>query len=232
MSAIPNEAFDDGKFAGIRDESFFFSPLASNSEIMISTKHLFYIIMMIAIPIMIGFERLHPVLGILIPFFLVMIIYRPRGIQMEYVIYYFLLFFVSYKKEKSNDKKTNQQDTAPLFASTSFGRLEKNKTDLKTQSQKKIRTQKIENPDDPIDLELNVGIANRLRYVDVIIGERPIARHVPVESDGKLLVSYTPGKDTGIVSVKVIPTEGGGWEGTTNTTPIASEDIILEIIPL
>jgi len=216
-----SEAFDDGKFAGIRDDSMFFSPLASNSAVMISAKHVFYILCAIGIGLLVGFDRMHDIFLIFVPFFIFMAFYTHKGVQMEYVIYYMMLFLLSWKKEKNYSKKIQRKKTAPLFSSISFGGMEKaiNKT---VHHAKNIRTIKVNNPDDPLDIELNVGTANRLRYVDVYIGKKTVTTHVPVESDGTLVVAFVPGESIGTILVKVVQS------GTSII--IASENITLEVI--
>lgn len=201
MAVSASEAFDDGRFAGIRDDSMFFSPLASNSAVMISAKHVFYILCAIGIGLLVGFDRINNIFLILIPFSIFMAFYTHKGVQMEYVIYYMMLFLLSWKKEKNDSKKIQRKKTAPLFSSMSFGGMEKsiNKT---ARHAKNIRTEKINDPDDRLDIILNVGTANRLRYVDVHIGKKTIVTHVPVESDGTLVVAFVPGENIGTILVR------------------------------
>lgn len=214
-----NEVFDDGKFAGIRDESLFFSPLASSSAAMISTKHVLYILISpISIALMVGFDMLNSIFLILIPFTIFMGVYTHKGVQMEYVLYYLLMFLALWKKEKSVAKKI-QKKTTPLFLSRSFGVTEMS-IKGKTRS-KGIRTIKVNDPDELHIIDLTVGTVNRLVYVDVDIGNMRIATHVPVESDGTLVVAFIPGENIGTQLTKVM------HSGTGKV--IASENIILEI---
>ena len=214
-----NEAFDDGTFAGIRDESLFFSPLASSSATMISTKHVLYILISpLSIALMVGFDILNSIFLVLIPFTIFMAVYTHKGVQMEYVLYYSLLFLLSWKKEKNATKKI-QKKTSPLFLSKSFGATEIN---IKGKTlAKNVRTIPVNDPDELHIIDLNVGTANRLMYVDVDIGNMRIATHVPVESDGTLAVAFTPGETTGTQLAKVM------HSGTGKV--IASENIILEV---
>lgn len=214
-----NEAFDDGKFAGIRDESLFFSPLASSSAAMISTKHVLYILISpISIALMVGFEILNSLFLILIPFTIFMGVYTHKGVQMEYVMYYTLMFLASWKKEKSTAKKI-QKKTIPLFLSRSFGTTEMS-VKKKTRA-KNVRVISVNDPDELHNIDLVVGTANRLMYVDVDIGDMRIATHVPVESDGTLVVAFTPGENIGNQLTKVM------HSGTGKI--IASENIIIEV---
>ena len=217
-----NEAFDDGRFAGIRDESFFFAPLASNSALMISAKQVFYMLCAAGIVLLVGFDRLHDVFLVLAPFSIFMTFYTHKGVHMEYVLYYIIIFLISWKKEKKDSKKIQKKKTSTLFSSRSFGATEKNVTKKTTTHTKKIKPIKVHSFDEPVDLELDVGIANRLRYVDVKIGTVNVATHIPVESDGTLCIVYVPRDNAGTILVKVMQS------GTASI--IASENIVVELI--
>jgi len=193
MTEITQEAFDDGKFAGVRDDSFFFSPIASNSALMISMKHVMYLLVLpLSIAALVGFDRVPQVLMILIPFFIFMGLYKHRGVHMEFVIYYMIIFLVSWKKEKSDSIKIQKKKTMALFASRSFGLTER-KIPKKTTKPIAARTETIEEPENNVEIKLNLGTANKLQYVDVIIGKINAATHTPVEPNGTLRVAFTAG---------------------------------------
>ena len=105
-------------------------------------------------------------------------------------------------------------------SSVHFGGSERNNIS-DTKQVKKIKTIHIDSPDETKDIELIVGTAYRLTYVDVLIEDKPIVTHAPVEANGTLLVTFSPRNMNGMVLLKVIQS------GTTKV--IASEEVILQI---
>ena len=217
-------AIDEQRFAGIRHESFFFSPFASRSAILISTKHIAYIVMIAGISILAGFSRIDMAALAAVPILGFFGFYRHRGVQMEYVIMYLLSFIFNEKKSKEGKTRQHQKKTSAVFSSASFGRIEKfAKKEKSALPRRKPKIIRIQDLDYPQEVKLNVGVAHRLKRVDVYIGSDIIATSDAVESDGMVHVIFTPSNTTtGAVQVKVTDA------GTQNV--IASETIILEEI--
>ena len=141
---------------------------------------------------------------------------------MEYVILYVMLFVFTWKKDKKEKRHEKQKKTRTIFSSASFGRMEESirKDKIISAKKKKIKTVQIADPDFPLEVKLNVGMAHRLKRVDVYVEDEPITTSDAVEHDGMMYVVFAPSGKTGSVQFKVTDA------GTQNV--ISSETIIFE----
>ena len=218
------DAIDEGRFYGVRNESFFFAPFASTSSITVSTKHLFYIMMSAAILVMIGFERFPSEAAIVIPLLIFMMVYKHRGVHMEYVLSYALKSKGG--KNKLGKPKKKEDKTLSLYSAASFGR---SSTEAVKGSKRKKGEQPIEKEikhiklreEDVYEIVLDVGIKHRLKKVDVEIDGHLINRD-NTESNGTILILLNGNFENGIREITVRESE--------NRNIIGREKVRVEIV--
>lgn len=179
-------------FAGVRKDSLFFTPFFSNSIITIPSKILFYFLIIVGDVAAVGFSMADLSLLYFIPFFLFMMFYRHRGVHMEFVLSSVIHHYgFSKKKTKQKSSQKSTQNTLPIFGADAVPTSEI--TDSQKQLEKKEKTLTarsfdVSDPDYPIDLVLNVGLAYRLQHVVIFADKKRIMTH---SVDSKGMVQFT-----------------------------------------